>query len=219
MNHERLQNIHSHLTIDYGTFNDEYPEQLMAATFLTGDEKVLELGGNIGRNSVIIGYILNQKNNNNFVTMETNPSDANKLKHNRDKNNLNFHIENAALSSRKLIQSGWDTIPSDVVLNGCFPVNTITWIELKDKYNIDFDTLVLDCEGAFYYILKDTPEVLDNIKLIIVENDYFAHIHTLKATEPMKPYVDKILMQNNFQPIYQEDGAGHKNFYEVWKKF
>ena len=30
-----------------------------------------------------------------------------------------------------------------------------------------FDTLILDCEGAFYNILKDMPEILDNINLII----------------------------------------------------
>lgn len=65
--------------------------------------------------------------------------------------------------------------------------------------------------GAFYYILKDTPEVLDNIKLIIVENDYFG------STDAMKPY--SVLLKNNFRPIYQQDGAGYTNFYEVWKKF
>jgi FkbM family methyltransferase len=212
MNEERLRQIHSCLTIDYGSFAEEYPEQLMAATFLTGNEKVLELGGNIGRNSLIIGYILNQNNNNNFVTMETNQDDAKKLEHNRDKNNLNFSVENAALSSRKLIQSGWTTTPSDVVLDGYFAVNTITWQQLQDKYKIQFDTLVLDCEGAFYYILQDTPEILTNIKLIIVENDYFG------STDAMKPYVDTVLLQHNFYPNFQMDGAGYRNFYEVWKR-
>jgi len=36
----------------------------------------------------------------------------------------------------------------------------------------DFDTLVADCEGALLPILKDTPEILAKIDLIIVENDY-----------------------------------------------
>ena len=135
------------------------------------------------------------------------------LKENRDLNNLNFYIENSALSKRKLIQTGWDTIPSDTLLEGYTWCNTITLNELKSKYNIEFDTLVLDCEGAFYYILMDIPEILDNINLIIMENDY----HEISKKE----YVDEILRKNNFYRIYIEGGGWGPctdNFYEVWKK-
>lgn len=37
---------------------------------------------------------------------------------------------------------------------------------------MDFDALAVDCEGAFYYILLDMPEILEHVKLIIIENDY-----------------------------------------------
>ena len=53
------------------------------------------------------------------------------------------------MCKRKLIQKGWDTIESDVLLDGYTNVNTITLDQLYSKYNIMFDTLVLDCEGAF----------------------------------------------------------------------
>jgi hypothetical protein len=85
-----------------------------------------------------------------------------------------------------------------------------------EKYNINFDTLVLDCEGAFYYILMDMPEILNNIKLILVENDYLDVNH--------KKYVDKVLIDNNFTRIYKEscncwgDELYPDNFYEVWAK-
>jgi len=79
--------------------------------------------------------------------------------------------------------------------------------------------LVLDCEGAFYYILMDMPEILNNINLIIMENDYHDINH--------KKYVDSILIQNNFYVEYSENGCAlakqifpqtFENFYEVWKK-
>ena len=92
-------------------------------------------------------------------------------------------------------------------------MNIVAWDELKLKYPIDFDTLVLDCEGAFYYILKDMPEILDNIKLIIVENDYYDLSH--------KIYVDDVLRKCNFYNIYKKEGGWgpcYYNFYEVWKK-
>lgn len=132
---------------------------------------------------------------------------------NRDLNNLNFFVESSALSKRKLIQNGWNTIPSDTLLEDYIWVNTITFDELKSKYNIDFDTLVLDCEGAFYYILMDMPEILNNINLIIMENDY------TKIEE--KYYVDEILKKYNFYVDYIEVGGWgccYNNFYEVWKK-
>jgi FkbM family methyltransferase len=217
---QKLKNIHSQLKIGYGSFEEEYPEQLMTIRYITGNEKILEIGSNIGRNSLIINYILSQKNNNNFVTLESDTDIANILKYNRDLNKFNFHIENAALSKRKLIQRGWDTICSDVLLDGYKNVNTITLEELNKKYNIDFDTLVLDCEGAFYYILMDMPEILNNIKLIIMENDYYDINH--------KNYIDNILLKNNFYVEYSENGcslAKYKfpktfdKFYEVWKKY
>ena len=88
-----------------------------------------------------------------------------------------------------------------------------TWKELNNKYKLRFDTLVLDCEGAFYFILMDMPEILTNIKLIIMENDYHDIAH--------KQYVDKILKKNKFYIDYTEKGGWgccQDNFFEVWLK-
>ena len=209
----KLANIHKQLKIEYGSFCEEYPEQLMSVRYLTGNEKILELGGNIGRNTLVISYILAQNNNHNFVSLECDPNIATQLAHNKDINGLNFYIENSALSKRKLIQQGWTTIASDTGLEGWTAVNTINWFELLNKYNIQFDTLVLDCEGAFYYILMDMPEILTNVNLIIMENDYNDITH--------KNYIDSVLKQHNFYVDYVEAGGWgccYNNFYEVWKR-
>jgi FkbM family methyltransferase len=206
-----LKNMHSTLQIKYGSFNEELPEQKMAVRYLTGDERVLEIGGNIGRNSLIIASIL--KNTQNLVTLESDVNIAAQLTENRGFNNLNFHIESSALSKRKLIQQGWDTIPSDTLYDGYTWVSTISLVDLKRKYNIEFDTLVLDCEGAFYYILMDMPEILDNINLIIMENDYW--------DISKKNYIDEILKGQKFYVDYAEAGGWGpcaNNFFEVWKR-
>ena len=202
--------LNKKLQIKYGSFREELPEQKMAVKYLTGNEKVLEIGGNIGRNSLIIASIVN---NDNFVTLESNVDIAKQLEENRNLNNLTFSIENSALSKRKLIQRGWDTKPSDVLENGFTWVNTLNFDELQLKYNIKFDTLVLDCEGAFYYILMDMPEILDNIHLIIMENDYHDISH--------KKYVDQVLTEHGFYTEYREAGGWgccFDRFFEVWKK-
>ena len=210
---DKTFDIQQKLKINYGTFNEELPEQRMVVRYFTGNEKVLEIGGNIGRNSLIISYILNQNNNNNFVTLETDEQIAEQLRQNKELNNLNFHIENSALSKRKLIQLGINTIESDTILEGYKSVKTITLDQLYSKYNINFVTLILDCEGAFYYILIDIPELLDNINLIIMENDYW--------DISKKEYIDSILIKNNFYRDYIETGGWgpcYNNFYEVWIK-
>jgi FkbM family methyltransferase len=208
---EKITQIHSTLKIDDGSFDEELPEQKMVVKYLQGNEKVLEIGGNIGRNSLVISHILQHPSD--LVVLESDDNIAEQLYHNKNLNNLNFIVENSALSKRKLIQSGWDTITSDVLLDGYKEVNTITYEELISKYNIEFDTLVLDCEGAFYYILMDMPEILQNIKLIIMENDY----HVLAEKE----YIDEILIKNDFYRDYFECGGWgpcYDNFFEVWKK-
>jgi len=208
---EKLANIHSRLNIKYGSLNEELAEQKMAIKYLKGNEKVLEIGGNIGRNSLVIASILS--NEKNLVTLESDPDIAKQLEENRDLNNLNFYIEGSALSNTKMIQHSWDTVKSDILLEGYKWVNTIKFNEFKNKYNIEFDTLVLDCEGAFYYILIDMPEILDNINLIIMENDYHDIEH--------KEYVDDMLKKHDFYVDYVEGGGWgiyKDRFYEVWKK-
>jgi len=208
---KKLEMIHASLKLSEGRLIDELPEQKMVVRYLTGKEKVLEIGGNIGRNSLVIASILNDPSN--LVTLESNPDIGKSLILNKNLNNLNFNIELSALSKRKIIQKDWDTIPFDFLPEGCIQVNTITYEELKAKYKIEFDTLVLDCEGAFYYIIIDMPEILKDINLIIMENDYWDITH--------KNTIDDILVKNNFKRVYVKGrywGPCAFNFFEVWKK-
>ena len=208
----KTNNIHSQLKIKYGSLYDELPEQKMSVRYLKGTEKVLEIGGNIGRNSLVISSIING-NKDNMVVMECDIGISKQLTENRNLNNMTFNIENSALSKRKLAQKGWDTIvcDNDILPNGYNWINTITYNELCEKYNIKFDTLVLDCEGAFYYILLDMPEILDNINLIIMENDY----HNIEHYD----YIAAKLKELNFNCDYVESGGWgpcYSNFFEVW---
>ena len=196
-------------------FGAEIPEQMLSIKFLTGNEKVLEIGSNIGRNTFIISYILNKNNNHSLVSLESCTEIYKKLVENKEGTGLKCFLENAALSKRGLIQKLdlWDTVVSDEVFEGYQKVNTITFNELEEKYNITFDTLVLDCEGAFFYILLDMPEILNGVNLIIIENDYRIYEH--------KIYMDSVLKNNNFYVDYTEAGGWgdfYNNFYEVWKR-
>ncbi len=65
---------------------EELPEQKMVVRYLSGSEKVLEIGSNIGRNSLIIASIID---NNNFLTLESDTTIFNQLNENK---NINIFI-------------------------------------------------------------------------------------------------------------------------------
>lgn len=132
-----------------GDFKEELIEQIIATKYINENDKVLEIGGNIGRNSMIIASLLNKTEN--LTVMETDPETFKMLKHNKEINNMNFKIINAGLSKKKLLQNSWDTYYSDSIENkhNYFEVNNITYQDLINKTGGDFNVLVLDCEGAF----------------------------------------------------------------------
>ena len=207
----RLNTIHSRLSLTHGSFLEEYPEQVMSAMFISENDKVLELGGNAGRNSCVIGTLLNRSEN--LVVSESDPGAVPVLIANRNHNQLRFHVEDSAVSQVPLVQAGWVTFPSETVPPGHFRVKTISYSELKEKYGIPFNVLVADCEGALYFIFQDDESILEDMELIIVENDY----HNLYHYETVKSQ----FMAHGFQLVYNKAGGWGpctNMFYQVWQK-
>jgi len=75
--------------------------------------------------------------------------------------------------------------------------------EIKQKYKLNFNVLVADCEGFLELFFDENPDLYDNLRLIIFEADY-----------PEKCNYDKIkkkLIEKKFNKILE----GHQN---VWIK-
>lgn len=208
--YQRLNDIHKKVHLLHGDINAELPEQLLSANFLPSNAKVLELGADVGRNSCVIATILDDSSQ--MVSLETRPDAARFLEENRLHNGLKFHVKNAALSKVGLVQRGWVTIPSEVDLPGYTRVPTVTFDQLMAEFGIVFDTLVCDCEGALYWILKDEPRLLDNIHLILIENDFQCAEH--------QQFVANHFRQSGFSVLHNEGGPywGEHSFYQVWAK-
>jgi FkbM family methyltransferase len=212
-NREYLNTLHSKIKLLHGSLMEEYPEQLLAAKYINPGDVVLEIGGNVGRNSCVIATIL--KDSKNLVVIESDPENSKLLKENRDNNDLNFNIEECAISNVELYQKEWVTKPINEIydIENWKKVETRTWEEIKNNYNIDFNILVVDCEGALFYILKENPNFLKTFKKIIIENDFVDINH--------KIFVDKEFIKNNFERVYYEAGGFgrcYQFFYEVWEQ-
>lgn len=207
-----LAAIHSCIELLIGSMAEEYPEQLLAVQYVRPDATVLELGGNVGRNSCAIATLLTDDRR--LVSVESFHETAKQLRQNRDHNELSFHVEAAALSRVPLAQHGWITVPYDTIVpSGYTPVNTIPFAALEAKYELTFDTIVADCEGALAQILRDEPTMLKNITMLIVENDYTAVAD--------KEFVDKMLAEYGLTVVESQAGgwgAFQSCFYQVYQR-
>jgi hypothetical protein len=83
---------------------------------------------------------------------------------------------------------------------------------VEKKYQLKFDTLVADCEGGLYYALRDDPDILNNMRLIITENDYPSAEHF--------EYVITLFKKYGFERVHHHDPAVFNSgyFFEVWQR-
>lgn len=216
---KKLKYIHDNIIFKGNIKTKEYPEQLLSMKYIKPTDIVLELGGNIGRNSCVISCILNDDTN--LVSIECGEHYLEDLYKNRNNNKLNFIVEESAISNQKLIQQNMLTKPSNILENGFKWVKTITYDEFKNKYNKNFNVLVCDCEGALYYILKEEPTFLDNIERIIFENDFLNNEHETYTFNFIKEKGFKIIYEQeikNWKPFTSENPIDRKNFYVVFSK-
>jgi FkbM family methyltransferase len=161
----------------------ETVEQSMSMRFLNGTENVLELGGCIGRNSLVIASILNEHGGK-LVTVEPQSGYAAQLKQAKATSGLQFAIIDRPVSRQRMVMDGGLTKcigPDDKVSEvprrpgrsaGWVEVPTITLEDVKTNTGVQaFDTLVVDCEGAFYSVLNEFPEVMTGVTKVVIEND------------------------------------------------
>jgi FkbM family methyltransferase len=217
----KLANIQTNLHLKYGSFSDEYIEQLLCLKYINNDDIVLEIGGNIGRVSMIISSIIDSSN---LVVVESDPETSKKLKENRVNNNFQFIVVNGAISNVNLYQCGWNVYTLEeinslnIFKHNVKQIPTIKYDYMREKVNKSFNTLVIDCEGAFYTILKENKSILDGIEKIIIENDY--------RNEEHKTWVNSYLSSQGFTTVelidldeqyfnFHKSPIIQKGFYEV----
>ena len=93
---DKLTQLQSTLKLNHGSFLDEKIEQELCYKYIDKNDIVLELGGNIGRVSLILASIVN---NQNLTVIESDYNNCVKLKENTELNNFTFNIVNGAISN------------------------------------------------------------------------------------------------------------------------
>ena len=183
----------------------EKHEQDLANEYILENDVVLELGARYGSVSCIINSKLNNKNNQVVVEPDDRVWDA--LEKNKNNNNCEFNIVRGFISNKKLDLTNLDCClggyGSTFVENNDTKIPSYSLDEIKNKYNLNFNVLVADCEGFLEVFFDENPNFYDNLRLIIFEADY-----------PEKCNYNKIknkLIEKKFNKILE----GHQN---VWIK-
>jgi len=141
--------------------NIERPEQELIAKYLPYDCCVLELGGESGTTSLLINKII--KDPSKHVIIEPSSNSIPKLYKTANIYDAKYKIVHGFIGlNRDIHKKLWP----ECEVSKMYDLDSINKL-----VNSKFDVLVVDCEGAFYNILNEFPDILDNIKLIIIEND------------------------------------------------
>jgi len=156
------------------TENMEVEEQKLAKYYILPDDVVLELGGRYGSVSCIINSKLNNKTNEVVVEPDQRVWDA--LEKNRNRNNCQFHIVKGFISNKKLDLTNLDDYHggygSTFIENNESKIPSYSLSEIKQKYKLNFNVLVADCEGFLEVFFDENPDIYQDLRLIIFEADY-----------------------------------------------
>jgi FkbM family methyltransferase len=138
--------------------------------YIPKDACVLEIGARHGTVSVAINRHL--ENPYLHVAIECDKKIISSLIKNRNSANAKFTIINKPLSKTPLYFKE-DGVGSMTILNGeeKNKLDTMTYQELKDITGLNFNVLVVDCEGCICKIIEEFPEIIDGIKMILIEKD------------------------------------------------
>ena len=152
-------------------------EEIILLDLIPGIENlsILELGGCLGVVSVIANSKLKDKQN--HVVFEANPNLIPFLENNKHINNCGFNIENAMVSSTsdgvfysydKLVAGSAHRTDNKEKNKTKHNINVMSYEDVVNKYNLDFDVLIIDIEGGELEFLNEIKDV-KTIKYVLVE--------------------------------------------------
>lgn len=152
----------------------EVQEQKLANKYIEINDVVLELGARYGSVSCIINSKLNCKTN--HVVVEPDDRVWAALEKNKQANKCNFNIVKGFISNKKLgltnLDSWYGGYGSTSIQQNDSKIPSYTLDQISEKYNLQFNVLVADCEGFLETFFDENPTFYDKLRLIIFEEDY-----------------------------------------------
>jgi FkbM family methyltransferase len=183
----------------------ELPERQLILKHLAPDSHVLELGGCIGVVSCLVNSLLTDRHA--HIVVEANPFLIPFLERNRDVNGAKFSVEHCVVTraTEAILSLAADMDSSKAGDHG-LTVPTLTCENIEARYQLSFDTLVMDIEGAESEFIKENRLLFQKVKLIVVE--FHPSIRGVAETEGLR----KLLVEYGLTKV------DHKLTTEVYRR-
>lgn len=136
------------------------------------------------------------KNKKNQVVVEPDSRVWKALEKNKKVNMCEFEIFKGLIGKKKYSLTNTDCYngyATTMVENSNSNIESITLENLISKYKIDFNVLVVDCEGCFEIFLDENKDFIKDLRMIMYEADYPQKCNYVK--------IENILIENGFKVI------------------
>lgn len=209
----------------------EWLEMILINKYIPPTATVMEIGARVGASSCCIANTLH--NSGRLIVVEGDPLVWQALSDNLRTNNCQARLWMGVLAS-KPAKKNKKRNGSEYTTNFLTYGQNKTGLLLADSYSMDIpyisptqiqmryklqvDTLVVDCEGCFDPILREFPQILDNVNLVLLEADYgigwqrqgFANYSWVKSTIQSKGF------HLVYQKVAQNKPWSRGGYIEYW---
>tara|TARA_R110000868_G_scaffold182632_4_gene423683 strand:- start:823 stop:1437 length:615 start_codon:yes stop_codon:yes gene_type:complete len=156
----------------------EYIEQHLANKYIKSRHKVLELGARYGSVSIITNKIVEDKSSHFVVEPDSEVWEA--LEKNMKLNDCNFNIIKGVIGKNKynLVGEGYSRRSIPVKDSSAEVLSTVGLVPPSNSFplpDVDFNALIVDCEGFLEIFYEENKSLFDNLQLMIIECDEPQH--------------------------------------------
>ena len=149
----------------------EHIEQQLASKWIKPESRVLELGARYGSVSIVTNKIVEDKSSHYVVEPDSEVWEC--LEKNMKINDCNFNIikgiiGNRSDRSKKKYRLEGDGYEKRSVIDSTYGKSQI---ESFDLPNVNFNTLIADCEGFLETFFDENKQLFHDLELIIIECD------------------------------------------------
>lgn len=146
----------------------ETEEQYYLKKYISKDDIVLQLGGNIGTSCILVDKIVDNKERQ--ICVEPNKDIYDLLLYNKHNTSSKFQIIDSVVTDNSniyMLKTGHDDIEFSTTTE--FTEDKVKNIRLENLNQ--FNVLFADCEGCLCPFLTEYPQVLNRLNKVIYEKD------------------------------------------------
>jgi len=145
--------------------NIEHIEQELAKQWIKPEDRVLELGARYGSVSIVTNQIIRDKSTHYVVEPDETVWSA--LESNMKLNDCDFNIVKGIIGTKRYRLQGTDYEKTSTI-DTSYGTPQVKSFDLP---NVDFDTLIVDCEGFLEEFYDDNKPLFSRLKKMIIECD------------------------------------------------